>query len=30
VLVDARGSAGDTHAQIVEIVRRKLRLAKTA
>ena len=31
VLVDARGAAGQTHAKIVEIVRRKLRLAaKTA
>jgi len=27
VLVDARGAANDTHAKIVEIVRRKLRLA---
>jgi dTMP kinase len=30
VLVDARGPASDTHARIVEIVRRKIRLARTA
>jgi dTMP kinase len=30
VLVDARGPATDTHARIVEIVRRKIRLARTA
>jgi dTMP kinase len=31
VLVDARGTAADTHARIVEIVRRKVKLAaKTA
>jgi dTMP kinase len=30
VLVDARGPAADTHTQIVEVVRRKVRLAKTA
>jgi thymidylate kinase len=31
VLVDARGSADETHAQIVKVVRRKLKLAaKTA
>ncbi len=30
VLVDARGAAADTHKKIVEIVRRKLKLAKTA
>jgi len=30
VLVDARGPATDSHARIVEIVRRKIRLARTA
>jgi thymidylate kinase len=31
VIVDARGTPAETHAQIVEIVRRKLKLAaKTA
>ena len=30
VLVDARGPESDTHARIVEIVRRKIRLARTA
>jgi len=30
VMVDARGTAEETHKQIVEAVRRKLKLAKTA
>jgi dTMP kinase len=30
VIVDARGPAQETHAKITEIVRRKLKLAKTA
>lgn len=30
VVVDARGTSAETHAQIVELVRRKLKLARTA